>query len=140
MFSKKLMTAALAIAAAGTFAGSAQASVIDYDGVKLDVRRLRLRRLDYAFGEPDGSGELHFHHENGGIRPHLLGTIHLDQADDTCGRMRIEYYDDSGAWMQTRYVGEVCVIDDQHHSWSVDLDPTPIPTSTASGSRCSGRP
>ena len=47
----------------------------------------------------------------------------LDQADDTCARMRLEYYDDAGAWMQTRYGGEVCAFDDQHHEWSVDLDP-----------------
>ncbi len=123
MFSKKLMTAALAIAAAGAFAGSAQASVIDYDDVKLTAVSYDFGDAGYAFGEPTGSGDLHFHHESGGIRPHLVGTIHVDQADDTCARMRLEYYDDTGAWMQTRYGGEVCAFDDQHHSWSVDLDP-----------------
>ena len=78
MFSKKLMTAALAIAAAGAFAGSAQASVIDYDDVKLTSVGYDFGGSGYAFGEPTGSGEIHFHHENGGIRPHLLSNCLLD--------------------------------------------------------------
>jgi hypothetical protein len=123
MFSKKLMTAVLAIAAAGAFTGSAQASIIDYDAVKLTAVDYDFGSSGYAFAEPTGSGDLHFHHESGGIRPHLLGTLHLNNADDTCARMRLEYYDDTGAWLQTRYGGEVCAFDDQHDSWSVDLDP-----------------
>ena len=37
--------------------------------------------------------------------------------------MRLRYYDATGAVRQTRYGGQVCAFDDQHHSWSVDLDP-----------------
>ena len=123
MFSKTLKTITLAALATGALAGSAQASVIDYDDVRLTATSYDFGSTGYAFGEPTGSGEIHFHHESGGIRPHLIGTMHADQADDTCERMRLEYYDDGGAWMQTRYGGEVCAFDDQHHSWSVDLDP-----------------
>ncbi len=124
MFSKKLITAALAIAAVGAFAGSAQASVIDYDDVRLTSLDYDFGGSGFAFAEPVGSGEIHFHHENGGrIRPHLLGTIHLNDADGTCGRMRMEYYNAAGSWLNTSYGGSVCVTDDQHHSWSVDLDP-----------------
>jgi hypothetical protein len=124
MFSRKLMTAALAVVAAGAFAGSAQASVIDYDDVRLTSVGYDFGGDGFALGEPVGSGEIHFHHENGGqIRPHLLGAIHLNDADGTCGRMRMEYYNAAGSLLTTRYGGEVCVTDDQHHWWSVDLDP-----------------
>ena len=103
MFSKKLMTAALAIAAAGAFAGSAQASVVDYDDVRLTSLDYDFGGSGFAFAEPVGSGEIHFHHENGGvIRPHLLGTIHLNDADGTCGRMRMEYYNAAGSWLNHR--------------------------------------
>ena len=66
MFSKKLKTAALAIVAAGAFAGSAQASVIDFDDVRLPSLGYDFGGRDLAFGEPVDSGEIHFHHENGG--------------------------------------------------------------------------
>jgi len=41
-----------------------------------------------------GKGELHWHHEGGTIRSHLVGHLHLDNADDSCGRMRMGYYDE----------------------------------------------
>lgn len=123
MFSKTLKTAALALAIAGAFAGSAQATVIDYDDVRLTSLDYDFGGSGFAFAEPVGSGEIHFHHEGGRIRPHLLGTIHLNDAAGTCGRMRLEYYSNAGSWLSTNYGGEVCVTDDQHHSWSVDLDP-----------------
>jgi hypothetical protein len=123
MFSWKLKTAILAILAAGAIAGSAQASVIDTDSVKLVSTGYDFGSSSWALGAPTGSGEVHFHHEGGQIRPHLLGTIHLNDADGTCGRMRLEYFDPAGTLLSTNFGGEVCVTDDQHHSWSVDLDP-----------------
>ena len=123
MFSKTLKTITLAVLAAGAFAGSAQASTVDFDDVRLTSVGYDFGGSGFALGEPVGSGEIHFHHENGGqIRPHLLGTIHLNDADGTCGRMRMEYYNNAGSWLDTRYGGSVCVTDDQHHAWSVDLD------------------
>jgi hypothetical protein len=124
MFSRKLMTAALAVIATGALAASAQASTVDFDDVRLTSVGYDFGESGFAFGEPTNSGEIHFHHENGGqIRPHLLGVIHLNDADGTCGRMRMEYYNNAGTWLNTSYGGAVCVTDDQHHSWSVDLDP-----------------
>jgi hypothetical protein len=123
MFSWKLKTAILAILAAGTIAGSAQASVIDTDSVKLVSTGYDFGSSGWALGAPTGLGEVHFHHEGGQIRPHLLGTIHLNDADGTCGRMRLEYFDPAGTLLSTNFGGDVCVTDDQHHSWSVDLDP-----------------
>jgi hypothetical protein len=124
MISRKLKTITLAVLAAGAFSGTAQASVVDYDDARLTSTGYDFGGSGFAFGEPVGSGDLHFHHENGGqIRPHLVGTLHINDADGTCGRMRMEYYNNAGSWLATQYGGEVCVTDDQHHSWSVDLDP-----------------
>jgi hypothetical protein len=123
MFSRKLIAAAVTIAAAGTFAGSAQASIIDID-------EPLLQSIGYDFGKgwtgpnPTGPGELHFHHENGVIRPHLTdGAIHLNDAAGTCGRMRMRYYNDAGIQLAERFGGTVCVTNDQHRGWGVDLDP-----------------
>lgn len=124
MLSRTLKTITIAAIAAGVFAGSASASVVDYDDVKLTSTGYDFGENGFAFGEPTNAGDLHFHHENGTIRPHLRGVIHLNDADGTCGRMRLEYFSSSGASLTTpKYGGEVCVNDDGHHKWSVDLDP-----------------
>jgi hypothetical protein len=123
MFSRKLTTAALTFAAAGLFAGSAQAAVIDTDSVKQTSTGYDFGGLTFVAGAPTGSGEIHFHLEGGQIRPHLLGTLHLNDADGTCGRMRLQYRDDAGVLLTTKFGGQVCVNDDAHHAFSVDLDP-----------------
>ncbi len=123
MFSRKLTTTVITLAAAGLFAGSAQAVVIDTDDVKLTSTGYDFGSSGFALGAPTGSGEIHFHLESGTIRPHVLGTLHLNDADGTCARMRLRYFDDAGTQIQERFGGTVCAFDDAHHSFSVDLDP-----------------
>jgi hypothetical protein len=123
MFSTKLKTAALALVTAGLFAGSAQAAVIDTDDVKLTSTGYDFGSSGFALGAPTGSGEIHFHLESGQIRPHVLGTLHLNDADGTCARMRLRYFNDAGTQIQERFGGTVCADDDAHHAFSVDLDP-----------------
>jgi hypothetical protein len=123
MFSTKLTTAVLALAGAGLFAGSAQAAVIDTDDVKLTSTGYDFGGSGFALGAPTGSGEIHFHLEGGRVRPHVLGTLHLNDADGTCARMRLQYRDDGGGLLRTEFGGTVCVSDDAHHEFSVDLDP-----------------
>ena len=123
MFSRKLTTAALTLAAAGLFAGSAQAAVIDTDSVKLTSTGYDFGGSTFLASGPTGSGEIHFHLEGGQIRPHLLGTLHLNDADGTCSRMRLQYRDAAGGLLATKFGGQVCVSDDAHHAFSVDLDP-----------------
>jgi hypothetical protein len=94
-------------------------------GIRASMRgtsRSLARRHLRAAGVPTG-GDLHYHWEDSKVRPHLTGFIHLNDADGTCGRMRMKYYDYDGALLETEYGGEVCVDDDEHHDWLVDLDP-----------------
>jgi hypothetical protein len=123
MFSRTLKIAALALATAGVFAGSAQASVIDTDDVILTSVGFDVGDNTFSGGAPTGPGEIHFHHENGTIRPHLLGYLHMKDDDGLCGRVRLRYFNSGGIQLAEKFGGTVCVSDDLHHSWSVDLDP-----------------
>jgi hypothetical protein len=117
------MIGALALAATATFAASSQAAMIDSDDVLL-------RSTGFDFGKgwsapnPVSAGKIEFNLENGEIRPHLYdGAIHLNDDDGLCGRMRMRYFDAADTQLAERFGGTVCVTDDQHHAWSVDLDP-----------------
>jgi hypothetical protein len=117
------MISAVALFGAGALASAAQAVVIDSDNLTIATPGYDFGGYDWAAGVPIGSGDLHYHWDDSKIRPHLTGTIHLNDADGTCGRMRMKYYDFDGTLLETEYGGEVCVDDDQHHSWSVNLEP-----------------
>lgn len=123
MFSKKLKAAVLTIAGFGVLAGSAHASVIDTDPVKLTAKSVDFGDDWWGVGGPLGSGELSFKYSGGKITPRLTGTIHLDDADGMCGKVRMEAFDAAGTMLDRSYGGEVCANDDKHHSWSVDFEP-----------------
>src|SRR4051812_14952696 len=123
MFSRTLKTAALAIAATGVFAASANASVFDTDSVHLESVGFDVGDNTFSGGAPTGDGEIHFHHENGTIRPHLLGTFHMKDDDGLCGKVRLRYYDGAHVQMAERFGGTVCAADDKHYKWSIDQDP-----------------
>lgn len=96
----------------------------------IDSHAVRLASTGYDFGGeawavtgPYNAGGLHFHHDDGKIRPHLVGALHLDDADGTCGRIRMEYFDADDRLLSTEYGGSQCVDDDRHEAWSVDLAP-----------------
>lgn len=83
----------------------------------------------WSQGNPTGYGEIHWHLENGQIRVHLLGTLHVESGAGDCVRMRIDYFEDDGPdvgsasdFITTVYGGTVCALDNSHHSWSVDRD------------------
>jgi hypothetical protein len=113
----------LAIAATGVFAGSAQAVVVDNDDVVLNSVGYDYGGSTWVGPNPSGAAEIHFHHENGQIRAHTTGTLHLNDADGTCARIRLRYYDIFGTQLSENFGGQVCVFDDLHHQWSVNLDP-----------------
>ena len=56
------------------------------------------------------SGDLYWHHDNGSYSTHLTGEIRLDDANGSCARMRLVYFDD-GAELATKYGGTVCAED-----------------------------
>ena len=117
MFSKMLKTTAVSIIAAGALAGSAQASVIDTDDVRLLSTGYDFGGSTWGIGSPTGDGEIHFHHESGGIRPHVLGTLHVNDADGTCSRMRLRVLQRHRHAGAGAFGGTVCVTDDAHHAF-----------------------
>jgi hypothetical protein len=72
-------------------------------------------------GSTTGYGNLEWQFTGGRIRPHLTGTLHLNNVAGICARMRLEYYSDEG-YLTTDYGGTVCADDNSHHSWTVDQD------------------
>jgi hypothetical protein len=111
MFSRKL-TLGLAIGAALAFAAPAQAVVVDTD-------QPTLRGDDHDF-----DGSLKFDLSGGRIEPRLTGTLQMSDADGTCARMHLEYFDKNDvALTDTEHGGTVCVNDDRSHDFSVDLEP-----------------
>ncbi len=123
MLSRKLKAAALTILGMGAFAGSAHAAVIDTDSVRLTAKSVDFGGSVWGIGSPIGSGDLDFIYSGGVITPHLKGTLHLDDADGLCGKVRIQSFNAAGTLLDNSYGGEVCANDDSHHSWSVDLEP-----------------
>jgi hypothetical protein len=120
---RTLASVTAAFASAAALAAPADAALIYKEGVRLTATGYDFGGSVWAAGVPAGSGEIRWYHENGKIRARLTGHIHLNDADGTCGRMRMRYYDSDDELIETRYGGEVCVTDDGHHSWKVDLDP-----------------
>lgn len=122
MFSRKLKVVALAVVATGALAGSAQAVIVDEDPVRQTSEGYDFGGNAWGLGAPTNSGDLHFHHEGGQIRPHLVGALHLNDADGTCGRMKLEHYDADGNFLSSEYGPSHCVDDDSHHAFAVDMD------------------
>jgi len=77
-----------------------------------------------GFGAPLNGGDLHWHYDvDGNVRPHLLGTLYLNNASGTTARMQIDYYDAAHNLIETKYGGAVTAQDNALHTYSVDLDP-----------------
>jgi hypothetical protein len=123
MTRRKLTLALTAAAATMAFAGSAQAAVIDTDSVKLTGTGYDFGNATFVAGAPTGGGDLKFDYTGGQIKPHLTGTLHMNDADGTCARMHLDYRDKNGASIVVKHGGTVCVNDDKHQEFSVDLEP-----------------
>ena len=114
----------LALGAGLTFAGPAHAVVVDTDRPKLTGTGYDFGGSTLVAGSPTSGGRLTFDLSAGKVHPRLTGTLHLNDADGTCARMRLEYRDKhDNALTDPRYGGTVCAEDDRHRRFSVDLDP-----------------
>jgi hypothetical protein len=115
-------TLGLAIAATAAFAGPAQAAVIDTDRPKLTETGYDFGNGTFVAGAPTGGGRLEFALKNGQIEPRLTGTLHLNDADGTCARVRLSYRDRGNDDLtDPAYSSIRCVDDDHHHEYDVDL-------------------
>lgn len=120
MFSRTL-TLAVAATAAMALAGSAQAAVIDNDSVLLTGTGYDFGGGTLVAGAPTSGGDVDFKFSGGKVTPHLTGTLHLNDADGTCARMKVRNRDSADKVLSTRTGGTVCADDDRHHEFTVDL-------------------
>lgn len=77
----------------------------------------------FALGVPTGSGEVIWTWEGAQVRPHLMGSLHINNAASACARMRIDYFTIDGTQIAEKFGGKVCAPDNRHHHWDVDLEP-----------------
>ncbi len=77
----------------------------------------------WLFGAPVGSGSVSWNLENGSLKPHLRGTLHLVNNAGTCARMNINYLTDAGAFITSMPGGTVCAPNNGAFAWTVDLAP-----------------
>jgi len=121
----KSRTLALGLTAAATIlvAGPAQASVVDTDRPELNGTGYDFGNGTFVAGSPTRGGRLEFDLRDGRIEPRLTGTLHVNDADGTCARMKIAYRDRGDDELtDPAYSATRCVDDDQHHEYAVDLD------------------
>jgi hypothetical protein len=95
---------------------------IDTDLVRLVDRGIDLGDNSFVLGAPLGSGSVVWSIVGGFYTPRLIGTLHLDGVSGQYGRMHISYWG-GGELIDTRHGGIVRALDNDHHSWSVDLSP-----------------
>jgi hypothetical protein len=117
---RMLIAVVLSFVAAGLLAGSAQATVVDKDDVKLTSAGYDFGSYSSIAGNPTGAGTLRWRHEDSSIRPDLEGYIHMDDSDGTCARIAMTYYND-GEVLETKFSGSLCADDDRHHLTNVNL-------------------
>ena len=118
-----LLIAVGAIAGSASFAGAAQAAVIDNDPVQLLSNKFDFGDNTFVAGAPLGSGNVAWDYTNGIVSPQLTGTLHLRNAAGLCGRMRLEQYDRAGALLSTTLGGMVCTASNAHQAFAVNLNP-----------------
>jgi hypothetical protein len=101
----------VAILGAAIAVGSARAAMVDTDSVSLGSGDFKFR-----------NGDLDWYYNSGQIYARLRGDLKLDNANGSCARMRMEYFNDSESLI-VKYGGTVCADDGKSDSWDVDLDP-----------------
>ncbi len=116
-----LLGVAAAIVAPDTRADELLPTYIGSQSVKITASGFDFGGNTFVAGAPTGSGDVHWHIVDGQINPIVDGTLHLNDVQGLCARMRVDYYVNSSTVWTTRYGGEVCAPDDKHHAYSVAL-------------------
>jgi hypothetical protein len=121
--------AAVALAAAGaaTLAAAGPAHAFFPDPVRLTDSQVDFGDSTFVLGAPIGPGSVTWSVVGGFYTPRLVGTLHLDNADDVYARMHLDYYDGAGGYLYTQHGGTVQASGMGHQSWSVNISPsTPL--------------
>src|SRR4051794_16419971 len=77
----------------------------------------------WLFGAPLGSGTVEWKLQNGTLKPHLTGTLHLNNAAGACARMNLRYLTEAGVLIASRTGATFCAGAAGQNSWSIDLAP-----------------
>jgi len=122
MFKRLLLIAIVAVAGSASFAGAAQAAVIDNDPVQLLSNRFDFGDNTFVAGAPTGSGNVAWDYSLGIVSPQATGTLHLRNAAGLCARMRLEQFSRAGALLVTTVGGTVCAANNAHQTFAVNLN------------------
>jgi len=77
----------------------------------------------WGVGAPLGNGNVLWPLQDGQLTPILAGTLHLNHVSGECARMNLRYLTEGGVFITSRAGGTVCVSDNAHHEFTVNLDP-----------------
>jgi len=122
MFKRLLLIAIVAVAGSASFAGAAQAAVIDNDPVQLLSNKVDFGDNTFVAGAPTGSGNVAWDYSLGIVSPQATGTLHLRNAAGLCARMRLEQFSRAGALLVTTVGGTVCAANNAHQTFAVNLN------------------
>ena len=96
---------------------------IDEDDIRMTSQGFDFGDGSFTAGAPLGSGRVEWLVDENQLTPHLIGDLHLNNVDDECARMRMDYYTDSGSFWLTRYGTVHCADDNGHHDWDISMSP-----------------
>jgi hypothetical protein len=115
-----LSAATAAVLACAAPSAHADNRLLDEDSVKIESQGFDFGDGSFVLGELTNSGRVEWLVDDNDVTPVLTGELHLNDVEDECARMRIDYYTSATVFLTTRYGGTVCADDDGHHSWNVD--------------------
>jgi hypothetical protein len=119
----------LVLAASAALAGLARAAAVDTDrfvyahDVKLTGSGFDFGGGTLIGGSPSTSGELAWWTEDGEPGPLVEGTLHLNDVEGACARLRLDYKTSAGTTFHTHTTSERCVDDDDHHEFEISTSP-----------------
>ena len=105
----------------GAHAAETKAYWLGWSPIKITEKGYDFGGKTFAAGAPTSYGWLGWYLEDGSLRPALYGHLHLDDVQDLCARIRIDYYIGDILWT-SKYGGQVCASDDKHHAWEVSMN------------------
>jgi hypothetical protein len=78
---------------------------------------------DSILSVPGGPAPLVWEMDGSVLRPHLVATIHLNNAKGTCARVNLRYYDAGNTLLDHHAGGSAGATDNDYHKFSVDQNP-----------------
>lgn len=97
--------------------------ITTHSNIKITESGFDLGGANYAAGAPTNSADVSWIWTGGQIKPHLTGTLHIDNAATACARIYVKYYRYDNELLAEHDGGKVCSPDNRHNAWTVDFEP-----------------